>query len=323
MPKLNYGLGEGYGLSYSRRLTLHSCPRKFQLENIYNLGQRVNNIDFCYGHAVAAGLQSLITFPDDLNLAVVCTAAHWTLSIEEEDWTSKKNLWQAIRVVQTFHAMLHNPATNFLRNYEIAVFPTAQGSHKAAVELTFCINCYAGYVYEGHIDVVLKEKGANKYLVVEIKTTKFVEVDDASYKNSDQGLGYSLVLDSIARDMDAEGSYSVLYIVVKSTRQEIDYRIYPKSRVQRAQFINSLILDIEIAEMYRAADIWPMHGESCFNFFRPCDFFGKCQMPDAALKALSKPHGAEEGTFSELAQFDFIYELADIQAHQAQLLEVS
>jgi len=320
--KLDYGISDGKGLSYSRRLTLHACPRKFQLENIYNLGMRQNTIDFAYGHAVAAGIQSLVVEPDNINLATVCTAAAWTMPISEVDFHSKKSLWYAIRMVQKFYELLRTPATNFLRNYEIAMFPTAEGTLRPAVELTFCINCYGGYVYEGHIDLVLKEKDAAKYLVLEAKTTKFVEVSDSSYKNSDQGLGYSLVVDSIARDLEATGSYSVLYLIGKSTRQEFEYRIYPKSRVQRAQFINGLILDIEIESMYRELNIYPMYGESCFNFFKPCEFFGRCDSPDAVLLAVAKTHGAEGASFKQMKYFDFVYELEEIKRHQEELLEV-
>lgn len=322
MSQLDYGIADGFGFSYSRRLTLHSCPRKYQLENIFNLGMRTDTLDFAYGHAVAAGIQQLVVEPDDLNRAAAATLAAWSMPIDDCDYRGKKSLWYAIRMVQKFYELLKNPATNFLRNYEIAMFPTADGSLRPAVELTFCINCFEGYVYEGHIDLVLKEKGAAKYLVVEVKTTKFVEVSDSSYKNSDQALGYSIVIESIAKDLDAEGSYSVLYLVAKSGRQEYEYRVYPKSRIQRAQFINGLILDIEIEKMYRKWNIYPMHGESCFNFFRPCEFFGKCDSPDSVLLSVSKAHGEEGSSFKQMPHFDFVYDLAEIQQHQEELLEV-
>jgi len=30
--------------------------------------------------------------------------------------------------------------------------------------------------------------------------------------------------------------------------------------------------------MYEAAGVYPMHGESCYNFFRECHYYGQCTM---------------------------------------------
>lgn len=322
MPKLDYGVGEGKGLSYSRLLTLHACPRKFQFENILNMGNRTNNVDFAYGHAVALGIQTLISEPGNLNKAIVACASQWNMTLEDIDYQGKKSLGHAIQMVKQFNVLMRSPEANFLQNFEVAKFPGPDGSWRYAIELTFCINCYDGYIYEGHIDLVLKHKVKDEYMVVELKTTKSTEVNDAQYKNSAQALGYSVVLDSIATSMDATGSYFVLYIVVKSSRQEFDHRIYAKTRADRAEFINGLILDIETAEMYRRAGIYPMYGESCFNFFRACEFFGMCQYPADMLERHKKSHGDEEGSFSKLTQYDFVYNLDEIQRTQVQYLNL-
>lgn len=319
MTKLAYGRTGGKGLSYSRLLTAHLCPRKFQLENIFGLGMRTESVTFSYGHAVAAGVQSLVVHPDNLNLALVSTLAAWGVGIHEEELSDKKSLWYAIKMVQKFHSLISHPATNFLRNYEVAYFPDNTGRLIPAVELTFCIECHSDYVYEGHIDLVLKEREANKYLVLELKTTKFVNINEASYKNSAQALGYSLALDSIARDMDAEGSYAVMYLVAKSTAQEYEPFVFNKTRAQRAQFINELLLDIEILEMYREVNIYPTRGESCFNFFRPCEYFNKCHLSDNVLMALKQE---TDTPFAELPRYNFVYQLDEIMKHQLQVIEV-
>jgi len=321
MPKLDYGTAGGKGISYSRLMTAHSCPRKFQLENIFNLGNNVNNPDFAFGHAVAAGVQSLVDDPTNLPVALVSCLANWDLSIYEETAKNKKSLWYAVRAVEKFYELIKNPATSILNEYEIAKFRNKEGKLIPAIELTFRILCHDGYVYEGHIDLVLKKKTSNAYMILELKTTGFNNIDPAMYQNSAQALGYSVVLDSITKELGGQSSYHVLYLVYKSNRLEYETLMFPKNRVKRAHFINSLIIDIEILRMYAENNIYPQHGESCFNFFRPCEFLGTCGLSDESLVKLSKVHGEEESAFAVTERYDFEYDLDEIRAHQLEAIE--
>jgi hypothetical protein len=315
MPQLGYGSSEpGKGLSYSRLLTAHSCPRKFQLENIFGLrSSQTENIHFAYGHAVAAGIQSLVRDPTNIELAVVICAAHWNIGLFAEIALKKKSFWHAVEAVRNFHRIINNPATNILQHYEIAVFDI-DGVARPAIELTFQIEMFEGYVYEGHIDIVLKEKGTNKFVILELKTSSFSEIHPAVYQNSMQALGYSIVLDAIARQLgDSLSSYFVFYLIYKSGKMDFESHIFPKAKTQRIKFINNLLMDIEKLEMYRNAGFYPMHGENCYEFFDPCAFFGKCEYSDDSLKALKDP---EARAFAQLESFDFVFSLDEIRKNQ-------
>lgn len=321
MPKLDYGTKDGYGLSYSRLQTLHSCPRKFQIENIFGLGVRTSNVNFAYGHAVAAGIQELVADPTNLAKAVVATAAAWDIDMDEESSRAKKkSLWYAIRGVTKFYDMVSNPKTSMLRGYEVAMFPDKDGVLKPAIELTFAIECHDGYVYEGHIDLVLYDPVKDMYIILELKTTGFNNLHEAIYKNSDQALSYSLVLDSIAKAAGASSSFNVFYLVYKSGAMEYEPFLFPKNRTQRAKFINSLILDIEVLELYRSTGIYPQRGESCYAFFSPCDYFANCGMSDSTLNRASViAEGIETDTeekFATIKEFDFTFHLDTIKQDQ-------
>lgn len=320
MPKLDYGTSGGKGTSYSRLLTAHLCPRKFQLENIFNLGSKANKPDFAFGHAVAAGVQSLVDDPTNINRALVATMAGWDLPIYEELLKSKKSLWYAVRAVEKFYAMVKNPKTSILRKYEIAVFKDKTGNDIPAIEITFNIKCHDGYNYEGHIDLILKERGVDNYLILELKTTKFNNLSPAMFQNSSQALGYSVVLDSIVQEIGAKNSYYVMYLVYKSTQIEYETMLFPKNRVKRAHFINGLILDIEKLRMYKENNLYPQHGENCFNFFEDCAFLDTCGLSDETLQKMSPKHGEEGSTFAKLKHYDFEYDLDDIRAHQLQAI---
>lgn len=321
MGQLNYGQIGGKGLSYSRQLTLHQCPRKFQLENIYNLGVRENNVTFAYGHAVAAGVQQLMAEPTNLPLAIVVCAANWDVGMYDELAADKKSLWYAVRAVELFHSLLSNPATNILKNYEIAYFVNDAGDKVPAIELTFAIRCHDGYTYEGHIDLILYNPTENSYLILELKTTKFNNLNEASYKNSNQALGYSVVLDSIVRDINASNSYYVLYLIYKSGRMEYETMLFPKNRVKRAHFINNLAIDIEIANLYADTGIYPQHGESCFDFFKPCGFIDSCNLSDDTLEALARKQTEADAAFSTEMVYDFTYDLDKIREDQLTAIE--
>ena len=323
MALLDYGLRDGYGLSYSRLGTLHACPRKFQIENIFAKAVRTDSTTFSFGHAVGAGVQELIEH-GDLNKALMAVMANWAVGMFEEEVRAKKSLFYAVRATEKFHELIKDPATNILKDYEIARFDIwdeelEEYVNKPAVELTFNIICGDGYEFEGHVDLILKEKASNKYMILELKTTSFTTLNSAMYKNSSQAVGYGTVLDSIAAQVGGTSSYSVLYLIYKSGKMEFEPMVFPKSSIERAKWINSLILDIEVLKMYREYNSFPARGESCYNFFRPCEYFETCGMSD---EVLDNSGSEEEGeVFSKLTKHDFTYDLQELIDNQTSRLE--
>lgn len=317
MPTLAYTQHTpGKGLSYSKLQLAQLCPRKFQLEEVEGFGVREENIDFAFGHAVGAGVQALIENPNDLNRAMLTAIAHWNVDFWDEDSRKKKSLFYAVEAIRKFSALIHFQKT-VLNNYEIAYFANAEGKLVPAIELTFQIQCHEGYIYEGHIDLVLKEKSGDKYLILELKTSGFNNLHEAMYKNSFQALGYSVVLDSIAKDMGVASSYHVLYLIYKSGAQGYEWMLFPKSRSERIEFINDIILDIEILEIYRELGHYPKRGQACFNFFRPCAYLDHCGMH---IETLRKLLGNKDtpSQYEELHKPDFVYTLDEIKAHQTE-----
>jgi hypothetical protein len=326
MPALKYGKTGGKGLSYSRSQLLHLCPRKFQLIEIFGLVSKEENVDFDYGHMVGAGVQHLVAHPGDVARAVLVGLSAWdgNLFAESEKPQAKKNVWYAIRAIQKFAE--YQKEKTFFRDYEIAFFRDHNGKMKPAIEVTFQIRCYEGYTYEGHIDLILRNKKNGQYLILELKTSSFSNLDEAMYKNSAQTLGYSVILDSIAKsdpDLNATSSYHVMYLIYKSGKMEYEDMPFPKSKLQRAHFINFLVLDIEQAEMFREYNIYPMRGEACYNFFRQCEFFEKCTYSDEALKAMAASQQAQDERYGKLTdnEFDFVFDLEEIKAHQLEEVE--
>lgn len=262
-------------LSYSSSLTLHTCPRKYQL---YKLGVEIvedDNVTLAFGHAVGTGIQSTIQGKPHEQVVMDMFLA-WDADLMLENTKDKKSFWNAVFAIERFNAIKN---LTLLKDYELAYFEH-NGELKPAVELSFRVNLPDGFSYIGFVDLVLRHKVTGEFMVLELKTTKFREIDEAIYKNSAQALGYSVILDHLAPHAS---DYKVMYLVYKSTSREIEPFFFNKSFTQRALWLRQLLLDVELIRTYDEISIFPMYGESCFNYFRRCEYYGICHMETSRL----------------------------------------
>jgi hypothetical protein len=261
-------------LSYSSLLTLHSCPRQYEL---YKLSaDRAGDTEeetgtFNFGSLVGDGIQAILK-GEKLEAILFSTFLRWKLDLLYEDTKRKKSLAYAVFAIKKF-AALH--AAGFLKDYEVVIY-----KDKPACELSFRIHLPGGFKYRGFVDVVLQHKFTKEVIVLELKTTS-VQVIANMYKNSSQAVGYSVVLDSIFPELSA---YKVMYIVYKTKDEEFELLTYPKTFYQRALWLNHLLLDTKMIELYAENKVFPMHGENCINKFgKECKYFGICTMNTASL----------------------------------------
>lgn len=296
MAKLGYSSTGGRGLSYSRLQSLHACNRKYEIENVIGFRPTVKNMTFAYGHFVGAGIQEYLA-SRDIDKALFAGMLEFDLDDPWEEGNSsdvrnKKSFWTAMQVVEKFADSIENDyeLRESFENLEVAKF-LYQGKLIPALEATFEIVIPASdgkqdWIYEGHIDCVLRNVKTNEYIILELKTTSAKNIHEAQYENSDQALSYAVVLDKIVESLGGASSFSVLYLIVKSYSQEFVTMRFPKSVAKRSQWLNSLMLDIQHLELLeRAASeagiIYPKNGSSCYNFFRPCSYFGLCDLSNS------------------------------------------
>ena len=306
-------------LSHSSRTTLHRCPRKYQL---YRLNSRIADIEgdieletkdteskitFSYGSAVGVGVQSALE-GKTRDQVILDTFLEWETDLLAETPRQKKSFWLAVFAVQKFIAMRNE---GFLDEYSLVYY-----DGKPAIELPFQIILPNGYKYRGFVDAVLQHKTTKEILVLENKTTSH-KTNSAQYKNSGQALGYSVVLDKLFPELS---SYVVLYMVYETISYKYVELPFTKSLYQRALWLQELIIDIQTIELYESYGVYPMHGESCNDFFRPCEYLSLCTMhTDKLTKPLTKAvlNKIEE----ENEKYDFIldfYDLVNTQVAKAE-----
>lgn len=314
-------------LSYSSRSTLHLCPRKFQIEkNIPHAepapySDDMDQIDFTFGKVIHHGIQQLFNGAP-LNKVLWQCINLWKLPIWCKKPKSSKSYWTALDAVCKSQAVILNLRDEGWEIAKILVASTVPGLqkvYKSGVEISFRVNFPNNYRVRGHIDLILRHKGSGEYKVVEIKTTGFNRVDIAQFANSEQSLGYSVIMDIVAPE---QSSYEVLYLIWKEAKGSREWEAMPyiKSKTEKAEWIHNALIDIETVELYKKEEFFPKNGNSCFSYFRQCEFFQQCSLP---LKMLVPPavlNGEEK--FIDKTKYDFEFTLMDLIANQLDATEM-
>lgn len=270
-------------ISYSSLLTLHACPRKFQLEKLNSISDQSENISdsvtYAYGHVVGLGLQCVLE-GKSRDATIYNMFNMWTPQLLAENEKQKKSIFHAIYAVDKFTAMREQ---GYLEGYSLASY-----EGKPACELSFTIALPNGFLYRGFVDAVLVHEETGNVIVLEVKTSSATSINSATYKNSAQAIGYSIVLDSL---FPALSSYEVIYLVYSTKSFEYTTLPFTKSYLQRARWIQELLLDVDIITMYEQRELYPMRGESCYDYYRECSYMNLCQM---STDKLTQPLGVEE-----------------------------
>jgi hypothetical protein len=289
-------------LSYSSMLTLHSCPRKFQLYRLrttHRTQESLNStITFAFGHIVGEAIQLAIENHTE-EYIIFRMYLGWHTQLLAEDPKLAKGFFQAVIALKRFLALREQ---GFLKEYELVYY-----NGKPACELSFSVIFPDGFRLRGFVDAVLKHKDTGKVIVLECKTTGSATVNPATYKNSAQAIGYSIVLDSIFPDLS---SYEVLYLIYNTKSGEYLPIPFQKTYLQRALWIRELLLDIETIKMYEEAEVYPMHGESCYSFFRECEYLNVCQL---STTYLTKPCTPEQ---EDKTEYQIVLTLDDLLTTQ-------
>lgn len=294
-------------LSYSTLLTLHSCPRKFELYKLKSTSTDYSDLSssvtFATGHTIGIGIAHafLGKTEDEILWDMFLT---WDVDLLESNPKQHKSFWLCVIAVQKLIAMR---AQGFLTSWEVATYES-----KPAIELSFIIKFGDGFVYRGFVDAVLVNRITGAVMVLELKTSSAFELSAADYKNSAQAIGYSIVLDAIFPSIS---TYKVQYLIYRTKHMLYEPMEFSKSYLARALWLKELLLDIETIKMYDEAGVYPMRGESCRSWNRDCEYFNLCGMSNTHLTKTITPE--EEVKLVEAhSEFQISVSIQDLIAAQ-------
>lgn len=283
------------------------------------------NLDFAYGHAVGAGIQTYAatgSVTAGIFAAMLAWKAPWDaekrtkVAVDAPEGTLGrpvgKSLTLATLAVEKFAYWWEEN----MSDWEVVKLP----SGKKAVELAFAVDFQNGRYHFGHIDVLLRNRDSGRLAVWEGKTTGFENVAEAMYANSNQALGYSVVVDAIAKELNVDGTeYEVLYIVYSSKSREFQLLPFGKTRSQRAEWLQDTLLDHASLDTYKRINFYPKRGESCISRYGfTCNWFGNCTMRTESLFPGVELKTLEAAQVAGVESLDFVFKLSDLVGAQQQ-----
>lgn len=296
--------------SYSSSLLFNGCPRKYQLQKLQTAPSKSSQEDwkrsltFQFGHSVGEGIQETLVLgastqaqKDKITLNLF---TQWQCDLYDENVKQKKSFFHALNALHKFWALQDE---GLYQDYEVAYF-----EGKPAAELSFRIWLPNGTSYRGYVDMVLVHKYSGEYVILELKTNSGRFINPAQYKNSDQAIGYSVVLNKIAPGIT---NYTVEYLVYMTYLQTWEPFSFPKTFVQRALWIKDRLWDAQVLELLVKQEgnygMWPMRGNHCVNYNSPCEFLGICHME---TESLVKP--LREIDLEEDVEYQFEFTLEEL-----------
>lgn len=310
-------------LSYSRSAVLHSCPRKFFLREVAATEvTRTDTVHTAFGSTFGAGIQELLR-TGSLERALLFAFCHWNIAINEEDYRSNKSVWSALKGIEVFYEQFY---PEFIASgYELAYL-----GDKPGIEIHYLVWFKEGYNHQGHIDLVLIDRNKNELVVLEIKTTSKTP-HPADWANSEQTLGYSVVLDAIAKEYGISSGYRVEYLIynpapkLSGPAENFGFTNYSfgKGGELKAEYLLDSLMDINMIEIYLANSFFPKRGNNCFSWYRVCDYFGRCdelmeQYKDRSLVDIHTESLDADAAYEsmELKDVDFVSDFDTIMAAQ-------
>lgn len=303
--------------SFSTGENLQSCERKYsrkklELNNDFQSGIETvrSNIHFAFGRAIETGIQSTFLGKSKARIFWDMFNAWDLIPLTIEDVKANKSFALACIAIDQFQYIKNN----IFAGWEIAMF-----NGKPAVELAMCIDLENGYYYVGHADIILWHPVLRRYKVLEIKTTGNKTLHEAMYKNSSQATGYSIFVDSIAKDAEASATFEVYYLVFPTAIGHWNLYEFTKSRSARAEWINTLLFDIQRINLSRQTGIWPKRGSACFDWYRPCEYFDRCDLDASSFNPTGEFAVIGEEEINQ-HDFDFKFKLSEVLELQKELI---
>lgn len=299
-------------LSNSTMALIRSCERKFQKAKLLRTrAPREESPALSFGKGYGAGVQHyLVLRSSGVAISEAIAAAQYVAwlsyfpSLEDDRRFQERMLELLTKAVPFLEARLEE--------WEVATF-----NGKPASELSFNLNISPRYYYVGYIDLVMRHRDSGRYAIVDIKSTSLTAQDlRPYYRNSDQGVGYSIVLDAIVGKELAAFDVSYWATQLPGAKSELfnpkhHELTFPYTIKDRFDWFLKLYLDVNYITALEQMTAYPKRGQSCMSYNRVCNFYTECNEV-----ALDEPQVYEPDTI----EYDFNFELSDLLAnHQARL----
>lgn len=269
-------------LSDSSSAVFHNCERKLELRKFYGhaKNEEEDSLPPSVGKALHSGYQTYFLTKDR-------EQAIWAF-MERYPWhidPSYMNPRSPEACLSTLEAMINSPIHS---RYKLA-YIKVNGEELPAIEVPFRIifkdtsiafdkniNVY----WDGYIDIILYDTLEEKFIVVDIKTTRKSRNDyTCMFSRDEQCLPYAFVIEKAlgqpANHLDC--IYLVAYIDALEPRVLSYSFIKTREHIQAWAF--GVMNDIKAMKQMANLGIFPKRGKSC-DTYGPCEYNEVCDYAD-------------------------------------------
>lgn len=316
VPQVNFQPKPGYKLkhlilSHSSLDVLHSCDRKFEFRKMYGTSNdREEAFVTEVGHALHAGYEMFLMCREDHpdireRKAIHAMCMRYPYQLEATTKNSSQRSLEAC--YNTLMAMLSNDR---LTGCEVIYIKTKDRVERPAVEVPFAMKVMNSpfplpVFYVGFIDCVLYDRMAQKYIVMDIKTTRrYIKDYSARYEFDEQCIPYAIVLEQLLeKPIEAlDVAYISVFIDLEEPKVQVFDFHKPPQYVR--DWHRGLCMDIDrITQQYNAQ--WfkrTSSGEKCIGWGTACFFLDYCMTRDPEVASKMIQGTVQEELFSTGAE---------------------
>jgi len=266
---------EQFRYSYSSSMTFDSCARKLEFKKFYPSSARDRSLPGDVGKALHIGYQSYVVH-GDRDRAIFDMQIAYPVDLN----SNPTNLWSVEACYPTLNLMMDSGA--FLE-YEIAEIVCLDGKTRKAVEVPFQIDIknfslsdvrHIPVIYVGYIDLILRDRIMNEYLVTDIKTTRNNIIDlTPNYYFDEQCIPYDMILESILGHSLDSLLVKYMSVYVDIDKPKVTPYEFRKSREDIEDWARGLLIDLQKIKMYYNMGWFKRSPKACLAYKRVCEYF--------------------------------------------------
>lgn len=278
-PMLSKGVG--LVLSHSTNSAFEHCPRKgLEFKQCFGRTPIVDDDNYAgaVGNAMHRALGVWLQEQDE-NKAIVEFLVHFPHKLEMLKVNNQQRSLEAAFATLLF--LFNSP---FLQRYHVAQLRLDDGQVVDAIEVPFAIQITGSPIkvpvyYVGLIDLIMYDPVEDKYVIVDLKTTRQNFKDyEHRFTFDEQTIPYGIILEhTLGRSID---DFKVIYLSAFTDLMEPKITEYPVEKTQDyiedwlfgiCDKIERIAKYLDLAKFPRATD-----GQSCVGFQRKCHFLEYC-----------------------------------------------
>ena len=275
-------------LSHSTAEAYDSCARKLEFRKLYQSSYWSDSQAADAGTALHHSWYKYLTSGGNVQEAVAQLALDYPIQYQQSPFQTRS-------LEACYSTLMAAIESNSLPGYELATI-IHNGEEKPAIEIPFQINIKnftlphpemsdgIPITWVGYIDLILHDIMQDRYVVLDIKSTRDDMPDyTPKFRWDSQCTPYGMVLERILnRPID---NFEVIYWVWYIDMLEPRIEAYPfmKDQTDVQEWAQALTVRLMTIKLYWELGWFPRNGKACRAFNRVCPHYDYCESRDRSF----------------------------------------